>query len=470
LDDLKENNKSYNRHTNKEFENQINRYFSNPSATHSVLSLGETPPILQLCGAKGDRVVIPVSIINDKCTAKKKTKKNPHPHNLSKNLMRSLPNLIRTPVMVFKGSHPNTLAIICNATDRKKDFILVSCLLNANGRNTRINNVVTSAYGKNKVQNYINNHINDLIAYNSQFQIEKTGENSYSTLRLQLPLGRNIICFDNSISYSTDSVKGFDKKSLENIQTNLEKRFSETNGRRNKEVHMEEQRLSAIIKHSVEEATAPVVKRVDEVADKIETLANRVNEQDVLISELANDNNAKTQIIAEQKEVITEQQETIESLKAQLEKALKENEQLKAEKAVTQEILTNVSDKLSIAVPKFERKDYASQYEEIGALLDMVAFVPENEVYEQKIENSELKTEIAESKKTLFDVRAELKSVQNENSNLRSEIDRLKSRAEKVMTAEIDKPTKAERVEQDRQDESPGKEEPTQGSKVRSER
>jgi hypothetical protein len=172
---MKETIKAYNRHANKEFVKQINRYFSNPAATHSVLSLGETPLILRLCGAKGDRVVIPVSIINDKCIAKKKTKKYRHPHNLSKNLMRSLPNLIRTPVMVFKGSHPNTLDIICNATDRKNDFILVSCKLNTNGRNTRINNVVTSAYGKEKVQNYIKNHASDIIAYNSQFQIEKTG-------------------------------------------------------------------------------------------------------------------------------------------------------------------------------------------------------------------------------------------------------------------------------------------------------
>jgi chromosome segregation ATPase len=268
--------------------------------------------------------------------------------------------------------------------------------------------------------------------------------------RLQLPQEGTYIGFDNSISYSLDSVKGLDEKFLENLKENLSVRYL---GRGKT---MDENKISSIIKESITEATAPIVEKVDGVAEQIEILANRVNEQDALITQLVEDNDNKSQIITEQRGIIDEQQATIDELKKELEKALTENKQLKDEKALADDVLKNVSDKLLLAVPQFEHKDYASQYAEMGELLSDVEFIPADKVHEQKVENAMLKGELTDTKQTLSDIQAELKTVKTENVSLRQEIDRLVSRAEKVMTATIDEPDKAE--ETDRGNDTPGKE------------
>jgi uncharacterized phage infection (PIP) family protein YhgE len=247
-----------------------------------------------------------------------------------------------------------------------------------------------------------------------------------------------------------DSVKGLDEKFLENLKENLSARYS-------KEVKtVDENKISSIIKESVTEATAPIVKKVDGVAEQIEILANRVNEQDALITQLVEDNDSKSQIITEQRGIIDEQQATIDELRKELEKALTENKQLKDEKALANDVLKSVSDKLLLAVPQFEHKDYTSQYAEMGELLSDVEFIPADKVHEQKVENAMLKGELTDTKQTLSDIQAELKTVKTENVSLRQEIDRLVSRAEKVMTATIDEPEKTE--ETDRGNDTPGKE------------
>jgi septal ring factor EnvC (AmiA/AmiB activator) len=200
---------------------------------------------------------------------------------------------------------------------------------------------------------------------------------------------------------------------------------------------MDETKISQIIKQSVKEATEPVVKRVDEVADTLTTLVAKVMEQDEIISGLITDNSDKSQLITEQRDIISEQQTAIDDLRAKLEAALSENRLLKEEKVATTELLDTMKEKLVIAVPKFEHKDYASQFEEIGCLLDMVEFVPKDVVNEQLIENSELKDELTETKSELSEVKNKLQSVQRENEELRKDIDRLNARAEIAKAAEV---------------------------------
>jgi ABC-type transporter Mla subunit MlaD len=207
---------------------------------------------------------------------------------------------------------------------------------------------------------------------------------------------------------------------------------------------MDENKISDIIKESVIEATAPIVEKVDGVVEKIEVLANRVNEQDVLIGQLIEDNQSKSQII-------TEQQAMIEELQKELEQVLSENEKLKAEKELANNVLDSVKDKLLISIPRFEGKDHTIQYVEIGELLSEVEFVPNEQIHDLKIENTTLYADLNEAEKSLSHMTDDLNAVKNENASLRQEIDRLISRAEKVMTATIDEP--------ERDVEPPGKEE-----------
>jgi chromosome segregation ATPase len=207
---------------------------------------------------------------------------------------------------------------------------------------------------------------------------------------------------------------------------------------------MDENRISNIIKESVIEATAAIVEKVDGVVEKIEVLANRVNEQDILIGQLVEDNQCKSQII-------TEQQAMIEELQKELEQALAENEKLKAEKELANNVLESVKDKLLISIPRFEGKDHTIQYAEMGDIFSEFEFVPNEQIHDLKIENTTLYADLNEAEKSLCHMAEELLNVKNENVSLRQEIDRLISRAEKVMTATIDEP--------ERPVEPPGKEE-----------
>lgn len=167
--------------------------------------VGETPNSLAVAGAdrKLKLIIYPRTI--KKCMGKPEDIY--HGHDLSFKILKKLPSELRNPVMIFKGSIPDSLVAITSLKDKNNKEIIVAISINKKEKRQLVNRV-SSIYGKDDIHNYINKQINqgNLIAVNTQ----KANE-MLQSLELQLPSEETFISFNNSISYSMQSVKGFEE-------------------------------------------------------------------------------------------------------------------------------------------------------------------------------------------------------------------------------------------------------------------
>jgi hypothetical protein len=165
----------YNNSQSQKFTELVNLYLTDNNFKRNPFIIGNTPISLQICGAK-DYKLITTSTVIDKCLADKNNT-NPeikHPHDLPVNVILELPEMLRSPVLILKGSKENTFVAVTNKKDKDDNIIIISIKLGKRTRNTYINNILTSAYGKKNIENYIKMNIEkgNLIAYNN----DKTDE------------------------------------------------------------------------------------------------------------------------------------------------------------------------------------------------------------------------------------------------------------------------------------------------------
>lgn len=184
-----------------EFAQKIDEFLNNNNCNTQPLRVGHTPFSLIICGANANLEVgiSPETII--KCMSN--SDDHYHGHELTKELIASLPQSIRDPIMIFKGSHNNSLLLVTELKDKYNKEIVVPIELNSRKARTFINRI-TSAYGKKNIENYIFNQLQqqNLLAINK----EKANK-LIQSLGLRLPPEESFICYDNSIAYSMKNVK-----------------------------------------------------------------------------------------------------------------------------------------------------------------------------------------------------------------------------------------------------------------------
>ena len=184
-----------------EFAQKIDEFLNNNNCNTQPLRVGHTPFSLIICGANAN---LEVGISREtiiKCMSN--SDDHYHGHELTKELIASLPQSIRDPIMIFKGSHNNSLLLVTELKDKYNKEIVVPIELSSRKARTFINRI-TSAYGKKNIENYIFNQLQqqNLLAINK----EKANK-LIQSLGLRLPPEESFICYDNSIAYSMKNVK-----------------------------------------------------------------------------------------------------------------------------------------------------------------------------------------------------------------------------------------------------------------------
>lgn len=202
-----------NHQEDKAFEEIIVRFVDvSQDKINEQITIGKTPYSLVLAGADGDLplTISPETII--KCMGD--ANEVYHGHSLSEEIMKQLPGELRVPTLILKGSHKNSLVAVTELRDEENNIIIAAVELNSRRARQEVNRV-TSAYGKNNVQQYIDRQVNkehNLIACNKE-----KADKMFQSLGLQLPPEETFIGFDNSIAFSSENVKGFSEIILENI-------------------------------------------------------------------------------------------------------------------------------------------------------------------------------------------------------------------------------------------------------------
>lgn len=110
--------------------------------------------------------------------------------------------------MICSGSRKGTVVAVTELQDKKEKRIIVPISIDVNGKNGIVNKIA-SVYGKNNIQNYLQNAIknNQILAYNKE-----KAEALITVIGCQLSQATSAICFDNSIAFTTQNVKGFSEK------------------------------------------------------------------------------------------------------------------------------------------------------------------------------------------------------------------------------------------------------------------
>lgn len=128
--------------------------------THIVLS-EDTPKVLQDIGVPNKPMLMTKKhtylAIKDSGIY---TDANDHYHNLGKDLFMQIPNLLKSPVLVFQNKED--IVAVINAVDKQGNPVIVPIQINGKGTQNYIrveSNIVKSAYGKNNLNNYISNNV-----------------------------------------------------------------------------------------------------------------------------------------------------------------------------------------------------------------------------------------------------------------------------------------------------------------------
>ena len=203
----------------KNFAVKIDDYLSGKLPPNEVLRIGTTPNCIRATGAKAIPLVITQSVLANSMenieASKTASIKHSEQHDIQVDVIKSLPKLMRNPIMIIKGKLPDTIVLLSEAKNKEGQNIVVPMILDVKGQNGRVNRV-TTIHGKKNLENYLNK----VIASSSIMAINKTkADKLFSDIGIQSPKSTTIICFDNSISYSMQNVKIPEQ----NLQVNKEK-------------------------------------------------------------------------------------------------------------------------------------------------------------------------------------------------------------------------------------------------------
>ena len=210
----------------KNFAAKVDDFISGNLPPNEVLRLGTTPNCLRITGADAIPLIITQSVLANSMeninASKTASKKHSEQHDIQIEIIKNLPKLMRNPIMINKGSHPDTVVIISEAKNKEGHNIVIPMILNVKGQNGRVNRI-TTIHGKNNLESYLCK----IIANNSIIAVNKAkADKLFSDIGIQSSQSTPIICFDNSISYSMKNVKMPEKELHKNVEQNKPSLFS----------------------------------------------------------------------------------------------------------------------------------------------------------------------------------------------------------------------------------------------------
>ncbi len=196
-----------NKNESEKFVNDLEKMINGKMSANDVITLGETPNVLRvaseaLSGISQEARMLTVnqSVLNNSMNPENVIKHgHTTGHNLPLETIKQLPEHLRNPIMICKGSKENSVAVITELTNKDGKNILASINIDVRGKTGQVDKI-TSIYGKDDMKAYLEH--NTILAYNK----EKADE-LFTDIGANSPQATSIICFDNSIPYSTQNVK-----------------------------------------------------------------------------------------------------------------------------------------------------------------------------------------------------------------------------------------------------------------------
>lgn len=183
------------------FQEKIDLYTNGNLKVFETISLGKLN-LLKAIGAKTDELTVNQSVIRNSILPEhSRTAHHTSGHNITIEVIKKLPEFIRNPILVMRGNYPNTITVITEIKNQDNQNIIVPIALDLRSTNSTVNKI-SSVYGKNNIENYLDKKIDKIIAYNK----EKT-DILFTTIGYQLSKTTSVICFDDSIAYSMKNVK-----------------------------------------------------------------------------------------------------------------------------------------------------------------------------------------------------------------------------------------------------------------------
>lgn len=193
---------------NEQFKSDLIRWQNGEYPATEVIKVCSTPYVMQACGIEAHDIVIKNNTLR-KITSDDK-EKFIHAHNMSIVELYQIPNAIRNPDFILKGSHQNSVVFISNEFNSNGERIIIPCTLNSVGKNCTVHRIM-SVYGKENFEVYLKKEIekNSLIAYNKKIANEIT-----RSIGLYLPKEESLIDYTDSICYSPRNVNTEKEKRL----------------------------------------------------------------------------------------------------------------------------------------------------------------------------------------------------------------------------------------------------------------
>ena len=179
------------------FYNQLREWLNGTMPKDGFFDLGTTPDLLLKHGAKK----LPIVMENDVVW---KFTSNYKDHGIALDEVAKLPSQIANPILLLRGSVPDSFVILTELEDKKGREVIVALHLNKHHKRLKVNRVA-SIYGKDKVGVYVENQINN---GNLLYADKKRSEIWFTNRGLQLPkLVQTLISTsDNSIHQNASEV------------------------------------------------------------------------------------------------------------------------------------------------------------------------------------------------------------------------------------------------------------------------
>ena len=181
-------------------KHQFDDWLSGKMPYNGVFDLGQTPEILKRYGAQD----LPLSMtqqVMSKITGMK--------HSIALDELAKLPDQIANPIMLFKGSVPDSFTVITEITDKSGNDVLAAIHLNKKQGRLYVNNVA-SVCGKENMINYVQKNIDN---QNLLFADTKKAPMWFTTRGLQLPkVVQTNIAANNNIPNPAENVNSKSQK------------------------------------------------------------------------------------------------------------------------------------------------------------------------------------------------------------------------------------------------------------------
>lgn len=193
--------------------------------------LGTTPDVFIKHGAQKSEM-----IMYDEVVAKVTGMKGDNAHSISLDEISKLPSQLNDPILLFKGSVPDSFVAITELVDKQGHDVVVAVHINKKHGRSTITKIAslyskTNEYGTNKIVSYVNNQIKNGNLLDAS---AKKAPMWFTTRGLQLPkVVQTIINANKSISQNSQNSKAFDKNSAKNFKT--EGRSALADGKRTSE-------------------------------------------------------------------------------------------------------------------------------------------------------------------------------------------------------------------------------------------